>query len=265
LLSLVEFRVRLSLNLPTGKTRLNALERLAVLNEDVFSVPLLGTGFNAGIEYKHLWRRKKWQFFIAPKYDYIGSYDPSSDVTGDTIRAGHQYGGSAGLDYQIGKYLNIGLVARYSHSQGVGGQNANLAAVGVPISYTRGRWSFQGSYELGVNDGSPSTGTEAERFRAYTVGTSNTLAAALEYQASDTVSIRVFGEGAFNNTKQPVDPTAFTTSSKFVAGGGLRWAIPKTKLSLDTYGKWFVVNGRTSIGKSRFTGFTGFVGLTARF
>lgn len=103
----IQLNYLLSMSLPTGKPTLSWSERYARMDEDIFEKEAFGEGwqFSPGVDVS--WktsRENKWTAGVS--YAFHGSYDPTSDVPGDTVSPGNGWNGHlrwehAGLPWQM--------------------------------------------------------------------------------------------------------------------------------------------------------------------
>jgi hypothetical protein len=140
----VDLLVALDLNLPTGKTRLNALDAIAISNSDLVTITRMGEGLNIN---PSISVAKQWNRLLAAVgvgYIWRGEYDPTDDLrnydpgnalnlnadvvyTFDTHWAGRLFGGYTDFEadqWQDHEYYEPGAAW----------------FTGVSLNYTRARW-----------------------------------------------------------------------------------------------------------------------------
>jgi hypothetical protein len=107
----------LSLNLPTGKERLNNTELRATIGDgnDLFEVVTFGEGFNAGLNVSLMKQFDKVMAGINSLYVYKTQYDPTAEIEDDTLDPGDQITIAALAIWQISDAWMLTTLGTYSY------------------------------------------------------------------------------------------------------------------------------------------------------
>jgi hypothetical protein len=113
----VGIRFGLDINLPTGKERLDAQERLAEAGErhDLFEVDDFGEGLNIGASFGLLKEFGRVSLLVDGGYIFSGEFDPTSDIPDDTINPGDQILLVGFLNWQMSSEVIFEVFGVYSH------------------------------------------------------------------------------------------------------------------------------------------------------
>lgn len=116
----------LEVNIPTGKPALSWSERYAKMNEDLVEKSTFGEGwkFAPGIDVS--WRIGKEDLWtVGTSYSFNGSYDPTTDVPGDTVSPGNGWNGHLRWEHAGQKWQMIAelLYSRSNSSHLSNGSN----------------------------------------------------------------------------------------------------------------------------------------------
>ena len=162
----------LQFNLPTGKTKLTELERLAVPTTGVVSNSFLGSGFDAGFDLKFRKPIKDDSYYIGAGYTRRGSYDPTIDVDDDTVDSGHEFRALAGWNNLSVGDVTLNIDGTYTRGQGYADTDSNSVGISVLANANvTDDLEISGSYSFQYNDSQPTKAPSIVRKEQYRQGT----------------------------------------------------------------------------------------------
>lgn len=105
------------LNLPSGRATLDEIERRSEAGEsnDLFEVDEFGNGLNIGPSIGMLREFDTINLAIHTAYIFNGEYDPTSDISDDTLDPGDQAFILGAIDWQTAPWLQFGSFISYSY------------------------------------------------------------------------------------------------------------------------------------------------------
>lgn len=254
------------LDLPSGKSRLDAREQLAVQDRDLVLISNFGTGFNANLHVD--WARTFGRVTAGLGGGYLlkRKFDPTVDISRDDLDPGNQWTASARVEGVVGDAWRLGLQLTHMRfgTDERGDQRffqvGPMWVVAASVDYRPEPWWARLSVQ-GIStdkhrrlDESGELTTEGRR------GSGDTILVGVEvgYVVSDALAVRAMADlyHVGENGYAPDSPFFDAGRTKAALGPGITWS-PRRNVTLDASVKVFSLWDAKDAVRARDTRFTG--------
>lgn len=313
-------RFESAITVPTGTARFTDRELAGAPNPDIVSEPFRGRGLVVSTSFTYNLKRSEKRTFgtaddalvttdsdissmaLVASHRYLGSYDKTKDIDGDTVAAGHKLKVGWTMSYRIHSdfaddkktvlyQISSKFGGAYGRSMRINRENANsftaigsVAAKRASAGTFKSNLSLTGEYEIQFNDAEPDrlAGSDAEEdLTLFREDLSHALNIRLDLgvdpmtnsvEMADMRSrFSLAANGTIAQPSRPNDPTFFSTTTFYEVDASYErviihndsWLTRLTGKIGGAYRNLLTKSG--SDGSTRFTGFAVYAELKAKF
>lgn len=293
--------VKLDLNLPSGLTDANRLERSIKPAKAVITKSYLGAGFDIGLGAtvtKAVKNKEETKYSIGVGAKRRGSYDSTQEDPADqdgVVSSGFVYKGFAAAKSIPGGIATIDVTGTYTRTQGYGDTISNSAEIefgvnsGLNLGETRQpptesdlsvekNLGLGFTYNFEFNDDQPERAVFSERDSRFQEGVDNTLKLNVDYRFGDLIETKkkwihrwnanAALSGSFGDKDSPRDDTFSSTDWSFGVKAGLAYKINKDT-SISAFVKRAISRGEEEKdgekSDTRFSSWTWLIGASIKF